>query len=121
MHVSGRVPEDHTLLQRIEDLRPTQIIVAMRGGSQEQLALYLRDYLVYRPGIHCVGAALAFLTGAERPIPHWAEQNAFGWIFRLISQPAMILPRIGIAVALAGMVFRYRSEMPPLRPRWADV
>jgi hypothetical protein len=40
---------------------------------------------------------------------------------RLISQPGMILPRIGIAVVLAGMVFMYRSELPPLRNRWTDL
>jgi UDP-N-acetyl-D-mannosaminuronic acid transferase (WecB/TagA/CpsF family) len=62
-----------------------------------------------------------FLTGAERRIPRWADEHAFGWLFRLASQPSMLLPRIGIAVALAGMVLRYRSAMPPLRPRWADV
>jgi UDP-N-acetyl-D-mannosaminuronic acid transferase (WecB/TagA/CpsF family) len=74
-----------------------------------------------RPSIHCVGAALGFLTGEERPIPDWAERYHAGWFLRLMSQPRMLLPRIGIAFTLARMVFTYRSELPPLRERWTDV
>lgn len=113
--------QDHLLLLEIERRRPPHIILALTGGSQEKLGLYLRDYLLYRPQIHCVGAALGFLTGEQRAIPQWAEERQFGWLFRLASQPRMILLRVGIACALAWMVFRYRSELPPLRTRWTDL
>ena len=83
--------------------------------------MYLREYLLYRPAIHCVGAALGFLSGAERPIPPWAERYQLGWFARLCAQPGMVIPRIGIAATLTAMVFKYRSEMPKLRPRWADL
>jgi hypothetical protein len=33
----------------------------------------------------------------------------------------MFFPRIGIAFALAWMIFKYRSELPPLKQRWADI
>jgi N-acetylglucosaminyldiphosphoundecaprenol N-acetyl-beta-D-mannosaminyltransferase len=111
----------HALLFEIEKRRPRHVIIATRGTAQEKLGLYLRDFLLYRPSIHCVGAALGFLTGEERPIPEWAERYHMGWFSRLMSQPRMLLPRIGIAFALARMVFMYRSELPPLRPRWTDV
>jgi UDP-N-acetyl-D-mannosaminuronic acid transferase (WecB/TagA/CpsF family) len=111
----------HALLFEIEKRRPRHVIIAIRGTSQEKLGLYLRDFLLYRPSIHCVGAALGFLTGEERPIPDWAERYHAGWFLRLMSQPRMLLPRIGIAFALARMVFAYRSELPPLRERWTDV
>src|SRR5437667_286232 len=61
------------------------------------------------------------LADIEHPIPEWAERFHVGWLSRLMSQPRMFLPRIGIAFALAGMVFKYRSEMPRLKTRWADV
>ena len=111
----------HALLFEIEKRRPRHVIIAIRGTSQEKLGLYLRDFLLYRPSIHCVGAALGFLTGEERPIPDWAERYHVGWFLRLMSQPRMLLPRIGIAFALARMVFTYRSELPPVRERWTDV
>ena len=113
--------QEHALLFEIEKLRPQHVIIALAGTGQEKLGMYLRDFLLYRPSIHCVGAALGFLTGAERPIPNWAERFHLGWLSRLVSQPRMLLPRIGIALILAVMVFKYRSEMPRLKTRWADV
>ncbi len=112
---------DHSLLLAIEEARPEQIIVATATGTQEHLACYLRDYLLFKPCIHCVGAALAFLNGSERPVPEWAESASLGWLARLVAQPGMLLPRLGIAFTDLRMLFRYRSELPPLRPRWADV
>jgi N-acetylglucosaminyldiphosphoundecaprenol N-acetyl-beta-D-mannosaminyltransferase len=113
--------QDYTILVKIEEEKPKHVIVALPGGGQEQLAHYLRDYLLYRPSIHCVGAALDFLSGEERAIPEWAERSHVGWLMRLCAQPRMILPRIGIAFALARMIFRYRAGLPPLKKRWADV
>ncbi len=121
-HVSDlRSPDDHALLLKIEQQNPAHIVIAAAGGMQEKLGLYLRDYLLYQPCIHCVGSGLAFLTSCERPIPPWAEALRIGWLFRLIAQPRMILPRIGIALALWNMLRVNRSELPPLQMRWADV
>ena len=114
-------PQDYAILTRIEEEKPKHVIIAMAGGSQEKLAFYLRDYLLYRPAIHCIGAALDLLSGEERAIPAWAERSHLGWFVRLLAQPGMILPRIGIAFALARMIFKYRSELPPLKKRWADI
>jgi UDP-N-acetyl-D-mannosaminuronic acid transferase (WecB/TagA/CpsF family) len=111
----------HALLLKIEEKRPRNIVIAMPGSGEENLALYLREYLLYRPCIHCVGAGLGFLSGAERPIPHWAERAHLGWLIRILAQPRMFFPRIGIALALIGMVLKYGSELPPLRQRWADL
>jgi N-acetylglucosaminyldiphosphoundecaprenol N-acetyl-beta-D-mannosaminyltransferase len=123
-HVAGRrasSTEDHAILLQIEKERPVHVVIALGPGTQEGLALYLREYLLYRPNIHCVGAALGFLSGEERQIPEWAERHSLGWLFRLVSQPRMFLPRIAIASVLARMVFKYKSELPQLQDRWADV
>ena len=113
--------QDYAILVRIEEDKPRHIVIAMAGGGQEKLALYLRDYLLYRPSIHCIGAALGFLSGDERTIPEWAEQSHLGWLMRLFAQPRMFFPRVGIALALIRMVFKYRSELPRLKKRWADI
>lgn len=113
--------QDYAILVRIEEDKPRHIVIAMAGGGQEKLALYLRDYLLYRPSIHCIGAALGFLSGDERTIPDWAERSHLGWLIRLFAQPRMLFPRIGIALALVWLVFKCRSELPKLKKRWADI
>jgi len=117
----GGSGQEHALLLQLEERRPSHIVITLGAGTQEKLALYLREYLLYRPSIHCVGAALGFLTGYERPIPEWAERHNLGWLFRVLSQPRMFLPRIGIAYVLAKMVFKYRSEFPQLQDHWVDL
>ncbi|MDQ6655088.1 MAG: WecB/TagA/CpsF family glycosyltransferase [Verrucomicrobiota bacterium] len=118
---AGAGAQNHELLLKLEERRPQHVVIALHRRGQESLGIYLRDYLLYRPAIHCVGAALALLSGDQAAIPEWAQRYQLGWFSRLLSQPRMILPRFGIALALAGMVFRYRSEMPPLRARWTDL
>lgn len=113
--------QDYALLVQLEEDKPKHVVIAMAGGSQEKLALYLRDYLRYRPDIHCIGSALAFLSGEERAIPAWAERSHTGWLMRLLAQPRMFFPRIGIALALVGMILKHRSDLPPLKKRWADL
>jgi N-acetylglucosaminyldiphosphoundecaprenol N-acetyl-beta-D-mannosaminyltransferase len=85
------------------------------------LGFYLRESLIYEPRIHCVGAALGFLTGYEHPIPDWAERLNLGWLVRLWAQPRMLFPRIGMALILAWMVVKYRSEPLPSKVRWTEL
>ena len=121
LNEDGAQAERYELLTRIENQRPGHVIIALRSGGQEKLGMYLREYLVNRPAIHCIGAALGLSTGDEAPIPDWADRYGLGWLPRLVSQPRMFFPRLASACVLAGMVFRYRSEMPYLRDRWADI
>jgi len=111
----------YQLLNQIEQLRPANIVIAIPGGPQVKLGSYLQEYAMHRPNVHCIGAALDFLTGEQNPIPNWAEHFGVAWLVRLSSQPRMILPRLGIAAAVAAMIMRYKSEMPPLQKRWADI
>ena len=112
---------DHELLLAIEHRKPEHIVVALRSGRAEELAVYLRDYVLSRPRIHCVGAGLGFLTGSERAIPEVLERRQLGWVARFIAQPRLIIPRLAIASTVAAMIIRYRSEMPPLQSRWSDL
>lgn len=113
--------ENHALLLKIEERRLEHIVIALRTGTQEPLGIYLRDFLLYRPRIHCVGSALDFLTGGESHIPEALERRHLGWLSRLVAQPSLILPRLGIALTLALTVLRYRAEPPVLKPRWSDM
>lgn len=107
--------EDPSLLARIESGRPSHIVIGLSGGVQEKLGFYLRENLGYRPTIHCIGAALGFVTGYQISIPNWADRLYLGWLLRLISDPRRFLPRSMIAFALPGLILRYGEEMPPAK------
>ncbi len=107
--------EDPELLDTLERLRPANIIVTIGGGTQERLGLYLRRHLSYLPGIHCIGAAIAFLSGDQVHIPVWADRFYLGWLLRTLDDPKRYGPRYWSATRLSGLLLRYRAELPPLR------
>jgi N-acetylglucosaminyldiphosphoundecaprenol N-acetyl-beta-D-mannosaminyltransferase len=108
----GEGIEDEVLLTQIERQRPRHIIVGLGGGTQERLGLYLKRNLSYKPAIHCIGAAIAFLTGDQVRIPVWVDHAGLGWLWRTASNPAVFAPRYWGARHLASMILRYRDHMP---------
>jgi len=60
---------DEVLLRQLEERRPKHIVLGIGGGTQEQLGLFLKRNLTYKPAIHCLGAAIAFLSGDQVRIP----------------------------------------------------
>jgi N-acetylglucosaminyldiphosphoundecaprenol N-acetyl-beta-D-mannosaminyltransferase len=91
------------------------VIIGIGGGVQEKLGLYLRENLAYRPAIHCVGAALGFLTGDQKPIPDWADRFYLGWLLRLVRQPKVFAKRFLRAFELPWLIWKYGENLPPLR------
>ena len=106
---------DDALLAKIDNDRRAHIIVGIGGGVQEKLGLFLKQNLRTQPAIHCIGAALAFLTGDQPSIPTWADRFYLGWFLRLLGQPRVFGPRYLSALRLPLLLLRYRQEMPPLR------
>jgi len=64
------------------------------------------------PGIHCVGAAIGFLTGDQVRIPMWVDYLYLGWLWRCVSAPRLYFPRYWKAVRLVGLMWRYGSTAP---------
>ncbi len=85
------------------------------GGTQERLGLYLKQHLAYRPAIHCIGAAIAFLSGDQVDIPVWGDRFYLGWLFRCLSDPKRFVPRYWGARKLIALMWRYRDRLPELR------
>jgi N-acetylglucosaminyldiphosphoundecaprenol N-acetyl-beta-D-mannosaminyltransferase len=108
----GKQIADVSLLELIERLRPRHIIVTIGGGNQERLGFYLKRNLSYLPAIHCIGAAIAFLSGDQVNIPVWADKLYLGWLFRTVSEPRRFLPRYWDARKLFSLIQRYRSNSP---------
>ncbi len=109
--------EDRNLLSLLEQNRPSQLIIAIGSGAQEKLGYYLRENLSYRPAIHCIGAALGFLTGDQIAIPDWADRLRLGWLLRLITQPQRFIPRLIRGLELPWLIWKYGENLPPLGNR----
>lgn len=104
--------DDPPLLELLESLRPQHIVVTVGGGTQERLGLYLKRQLSYRPAIHCIGAAIAFLSGDQVAIPVWADKLYLGWLFRTLADPKRFGPRYWDARKLLNLMVRYRERLP---------
>lgn len=107
--------EDRQLIDLAHAVRPKHVIITVGGGTQERLGLYLKRNLDYLPAIHCIGAAIAFLSGDQVRIPDWADRIYLGWLFRCISSPRRFVPRYLSAPLLVPLLWHYRNELPALR------
>jgi N-acetylglucosaminyldiphosphoundecaprenol N-acetyl-beta-D-mannosaminyltransferase len=105
---------DVELVARIDSHGPAHVVVGIGGGVQAKLGFFLKENLRARPAIHCIGAALAFLTGDQPPIPMWADRFYLGWLLRLLRQPRIFGPRYLSAFKLPLLIFRYKGALPPL-------
>jgi len=108
----GSKVEDKELIERLQALRPKHVIITVGGGTQERLGLYLKRNLDYLPAIHCIGAAIAFLSGDQVRIPEWADRFYLGWLFRCLSSPRRYVPRYLSAPQLLPLLWRYRDQLP---------
>ncbi len=105
---------DPELLTKLRAHPYAHVVVTVGGGTQERLGLYLKQQLSYLPAIHCIGAAIAFLSGDQVHIPTWADKTGLGWLFRCLANPSAYIPRYWGARKLVWLLLRYRSELPPL-------
>ncbi len=109
--------EDRNLLSLLEQNRPSHVIIAIGSGAQEKLGYYLRENSSYRPAIHCIGAALGFLTGDQFAIPDWADRLYLGWLLRLMTQPHRFVPRLIRGLELPWLMWKYGENLPPVGRR----
>jgi len=115
----GKEIHDGALIELVERTRPQHVVVTIGGGTQERLGLYLKRNAGYLPAIHCIGAAIAFLSGDQVHIPVWADAFYLVWIFRSISEPTRYIPRYWGARKLFGLMARYRDRLPAPEPNSA--
>jgi len=110
--IYGAEIRDQELLERLEQRRPRHVVLGIGGGTQERLGFYLKQNLSYRPAIHCVGAAVAFLSGDQVRIPVWVDEMGLGWLWRSVSSPRRFIPRYWNARHLVPLMLRYRDRLP---------
>lgn len=113
-HYSGGHIVDNVLVEIANKRKPKHIVVCLGGGTQERLGLMLKRECNFRPSIHCIGAAIGFLTGNQVRIPAWADRFFLGWLFRCLSEPGKFVPRYWKACKLVPMMIRYRENPPKI-------
>lgn len=106
-HASGAL-QDESLAALIAVRRPRHIILALGGGTQERLGLFLVRRFPDAFAVHCIGAAIGFLSGDQVKIPRWADRLYLGWLFRCVVDPRRFLPRYVKAARLMPMLWKYR-------------
>lgn len=111
MYGPGRVT-DPKLLEIINARKPAHVFMAVGGGVQEKLAYYLKTGVVYRPALHCTGAAIGFLTGDQAHIPTWADHFYLGWLLRCLHAPKTFIPRYWKARKFVALFLKYRENAP---------
>jgi len=136
--IYGTRVEDPALVESMRMRRANHVVIALSGGVQEKLGFYLRENFLPPPGlrsltsdirtpatdlrpltsdscspaIHCIGAALGFVTGYQVAIPTWADRRYLGWLIRLLSNPRKFFPRALSALFLPGMILKYGEQLP---------
>jgi N-acetylglucosaminyldiphosphoundecaprenol N-acetyl-beta-D-mannosaminyltransferase len=110
--IYGAEIRDPELLERLEARRPRHLIIGIAGGTQERLGFYLKQNLTFRPAIHCMGAAIAFLSGDQVRIPVWVDEMGLGWLWRSVSNPRRFVPRYWDARHLVPLMLRYQDRLP---------
>ncbi|WP_028521868.1 WecB/TagA/CpsF family glycosyltransferase [Runella limosa] len=104
--------DDHKLLELVEINQPHWILINIGGGVQEKLGLYLRQNLSFKPAIICTGAAIAFKTGKQVPIPAWIDRLYLGWLARCVSNPRLYIKRYLKSFYLLMILIRYKEKAP---------
>jgi UDP-N-acetyl-D-mannosaminuronic acid transferase (WecB/TagA/CpsF family) len=105
---------DDALVKIVSERKPRHIVVCLGGGTQERLGLMLKRQCHFKTSIHCIGAAIGFLSGNQVRIPNWGDRFYLGWLFRCLSEPKKFVPRYWKAIKLAPLMIRYRDNPPEL-------
>ena len=90
---SSKIKIDKNLIKKIYDSKAKEIIINIGGGIQEILGYHLKKKLNKDFKIVCTGAAIAFFTGDQSPINSNIDKFYLGWLFRIIYNPKIFLPR----------------------------
>jgi hypothetical protein len=106
---SGEIMDDE-LIAQIEKNQPTHIVIGLGGGTQERVGYLIKTKLGTNFTIHCIGAAIGFLTGDQVKIPEWADRIGLGWLMRCISNPVVYGKRYFKAFKLVLIFILFRER-----------
>jgi len=83
-----------TCLRFIEAHSPFRFCFIAVGCPQQEIVAYeLKARGVARGLVLCVGAAINYLTGAERRAPRWMQSIGMEWLYRMMGDPGRLARR----------------------------
>ena len=102
-------------LRQIEAIGPFRFcFLAIGSPQQEIIAQKLKERGTSRGLALCVGAAVDFLTGAERRAPKWMQHAGMEWLFRLLQNPKRMSRRYLIrGPAIFPLLWRLELRIRP--------
>lgn len=77
---------------------PVDVLFLCLGTPKQEILAAEREAELNATVIVCLGAALDFLTGAQRRAPHWMQRLGLEWGFRVIRHPRRLSGRYVRAV-----------------------
>jgi len=92
--------KSHKLINYINKLKPSYVIINIGGGKQEPLALYIHKNIKFKCTIFCLGGAIDFITGAQAPINEFIDKIYLGWFYRILFNPRVFFFRVFISLRL---------------------
>ncbi|MAM17296.1 MAG: hypothetical protein CMC10_08390 [Flavobacteriaceae bacterium] len=95
---------DKKLLRLVNKIKPDYILINIGGGIQEVLGSFLKKNIRFKKKIFCTGAAIAFLTSDQAPLSYFIDKIYLGWLFRIIFNPKIFLPRYLKSFSLISIV-----------------
>ena len=100
---------DEKLIDKINLIKPKFIIINLGGGTQEKLAIFVKNKIKHKCSIICTGAAIAFLTGEQAKIPPFIDKLFLGWFFRILFSPKLYLGRYLKSIRLFFMIYKIKK------------
>jgi exopolysaccharide biosynthesis WecB/TagA/CpsF family protein len=90
----GNAEATENCLRFVEARSPFRFCFLAVGSPQQEIVAQLLQSRDRARGLAlCVGAALNFITGAERRAPRWMQELALEWLHRLVRDPRRLAPR----------------------------
>ena len=98
------------ILNRLEN-KPKYIMINLGSNIQEPLGYYIKNNISYKSGIICTGAAISFFTGSQANISPLLDKLSLGWLWRIIKNPSVFLPRYYNALNLFFLILKSDVEI----------
>lgn len=107
--------EARRILAEIAAVGPCLCLLALGAPKQEKLAALGRE-LAPQAGFASIGAGVDFLSGHQTRAPLWVRKIAMEWLWRMLQQPARLIPRYAACFAIlpghCRLALRQRRENP---------
>lgn len=101
---------DETYVQKVSEMNPTLVIIAMGMPKQECMARLLCQHFDHISTISG-GAIIDFMAGKVARAPAWMRKIGLEWVYRLLQEPKRLFKRyvIGNALFMGRALFLLRK------------